>query len=397
MDVILDVTRVTRRLAKNQTLTGIDRVTMAYVHHYALHAYALVRWCGRSWLLSLLQSQKLFSWLIKPTTSKALRRIILKGIFQSPKFNTQKPIFLLNTGHIGSKHSDYWRLMQQKKVAPIFFIHDLIPLHYPEYCSPGEDERHKEKIDYVLSLGSGIITNSQATLNDLHDYCQLHGKTLPPVTTALLGSSLNPTASPGTRPTNTPYFVMLSTIEPRKNHLFLLQIWRKLVQIMGSEAPHLYVIGKRGWECENTLDLLDRSKDLAKAVTEIPSCSDAELTTYLSHAQALLFPSFTEGYGLPLLEALSLGAPVIASNLSVFREIAADVPEYIEPLDGKQWEQTIIEYTQTNSIRRQEQIKRMHHLCLPNWEHHFKQVDEFLSRLSVKSLKSCNRDSFANN
>ncbi|MFT4059597.1 MAG: glycosyltransferase family 1 protein [Legionella sp.] len=382
MELILDVTRVTRRVAKNQTLTGIDRVTMAYVHHYANQAHALVRWYGHSWILSQQQSQKLFQWLLTPSTCMILRKIILTGILQHKKFNPNKKIFLLNTGHIGSKHATYERLARHKKVKPIFFVHDLIPMHYPEYCSSGEDKRHKAKMDYLLALGHGVITNSQATLNDLHEYCQQTDKKLPPAVAALLGSSLCAPLISGSRPTQNPYFVMLSTIEPRKNHLLLLKIWRQLVQTLGKQTPQLYIIGKRGWECENVMDLLDRSKFLADAVTEVPTCSDTELITYLSHAQALLFPSFTEGYGLPVLEALSLGIPVIASNLPVFREIAAEVPEYIEPLDEGQWKQTILEYAQSNSLRREAQMMRMQNIHLPNWEHHFNQVDVFLKRLS---------------
>jgi hypothetical protein len=59
--------------------------------------------------------------------------------------------------------------------------------------------------------------------------------------------------------------------------------------------------------------------------------------TYLRHARVLLLPSFVEGYGLPMIEALSLGVPVIASNLPVFHEVAADIPDYLDPIDSTRW------------------------------------------------------------
>jgi glycosyltransferase involved in cell wall biosynthesis len=381
MNIIIDVTRVVRRKAKKETLTGIDRVTMAYVEHYKDRAYALLRCCGYNGLLSLKQSRNLFYWLTKEKSIWVLFWIFIKGILQNKNLNPANS-FLLNTGHISLKHSDYERLIKQTGIKPIFFVHDLIPINYPEYCSPNEDKKHQEKINYILKLGYGIIANSQSTLIDLQEYTQKKQQQLPPSISVLLGSIFS-NSSPEKRPINKQYFVILSTIEPRKNHLLLLNIWKKLFKELGANAPHLFVIGRRGWECENVIDLLDRSKDLMEVITEIPSCSDSDLLTYLSHSQALLFPSFVEGYGLPLIEALSLGVPVIASNLAVFREIANDVPEYIDPLDGKKWEQMIREYSQNDNIHRKNQIERITNLTLPTWENHFNYVDSFLFQLNA--------------
>lgn len=387
MNIIIDVTRVMRRIAKKEVLTGIDRVTMAYVAHYKHNAHALVRCCGYSRVLPLRSSQKLFYWLMEKRSKRDLIFLLIKSMLHYEKTTNSDNTFLLNTGHIGLGNSDYVRLVQSKGVKPIFFAHDLIPIMYPEYCSPGEDKRHQEKINYILKQGHGIIANSKTTLDDLHAYAQKYQQHVPPAISALLGSALL-NKNLAERPINKAYFVILSTIEPRKNHLLLLNIWRKLFKNLGSNAPHLFVIGRRGWECENVFDLLERSNDLKEIVTEISHCSDADLVTYISHSQALLFPSFVEGYGLPLIEALSLGTPVIASNLSVFREIAGSVPEYIDPLDGKEWEQLILEYAHPDSIRRKMQIQRINDLKLPDWEDHFKQIDSFLACLSQERLGS---------
>jgi glycosyltransferase involved in cell wall biosynthesis len=141
----------------------------------------------------------------------------------------------------------------------------------------------------------------------------------------------------------------------------------------------LVIIGQRGWECENVIDLLDRCDKLKNYVIEIPRCSDEMLSAYLHHTRALLFPSFVEGYGMPLAEALSMGIPVIASDLGVFREIAGEIPEYIDSLDGKKWKEMIIEYSGLNSSKRQNQIERIKKLELPTWEHHFHKVDSLIT------------------
>jgi glycosyltransferase involved in cell wall biosynthesis len=101
----------------------------------------------------------------------------------------------------------------------------------------------------------------------------------------------------------------------------------------------------------------------------------------LHHAQALLFPSFTEGYGMPLVEALSANIPVIASDLPAFREIAGDVPEYLDPLDGIGWMKCITAYINTDSVERVTQLKRIAHFVPPSWSTHFQLVEELLDRL----------------
>ena len=95
----------------------------------------------------------------------------------------------------------------------------------------------------------------------------------------------------------------------------------------------------------------------------------------------MLFPSFVEGYGLPLIEALALGVPVIASDLPVFREIAGDIIEYIDPLDGKRWGDVIMDYAKTDSASRTAQLARIQEFKVPTWDEHFIQVDALLAAL----------------
>ncbi len=377
LTVILDVTRLLRRSIKGKTLTGIDRVTMAYVRHYEHRAYAWIGWAGRSFILSRVQSEALFAWLLKPASKWVLRFIVLKGMVLKCFEQIPPHTFLLNTGHIGLGQSDYERMIRKLGVKPIFFVHDIIPIIYPEYCSPGEDSRHVTKMNYVLSFGAGVITNSQATLNDLTDYARQTHQMMPPAVVALLASGI-PLLPPEAPLMDKPYFVILGTIEPRKNHVMVFQLWRRLVQHFGEKTPHLVVIGQRGWECENAVDMLERCQMLKGYVTEISRCNDADLVTYLHHSQALLMPSFVEGYGLPVVEALALGVPVIASDLPVFKEIACDIIDYLNPLDGMGWGDLIMEYARPDSSRRASQMKRLQQFKRPDWDVHFIQVDAFL-------------------
>jgi glycosyltransferase involved in cell wall biosynthesis len=183
-------------------------------------------------------------------------------------------------------------------------------------------------------------------------------------------------------PREAPYFVVLGTIEPRKNHRLLLNLWRELVARLGPATPHLVLIGRRGWECENVVDMLERCDALRGHVHEVPGCTDATLAQYLQHARALLFPSFAEGFGMPLVEALLMGTPVVASTLPVFREIAGAVPDYLGPLDGPGWTQAVLDYAADPSPRRDAQLQRMQGFRMPTWQAHFAQVEQLLEQLA---------------
>ena len=209
---------------------------------------------------------------------------------------------------------------------------------------------------------------------ELAAHASAHGLRLPDCVVAPLAPAQLPPAS-GYAPLAQPYFVILGTIEPRKNHAMLLQLWRQLVEEFGNAAPRLVIIGRRGWECEQVIDLLDRCPKLRGFVIEEPRCGDQALATWLHHAHALLFPSFVEGFGLPLVEALAQRVPVIASRLPVFQEIAGDIPESLDPLDGPAWRQAILDYMQPDGPRPRRQRQRMSGFVAPTWAGHFAAVD----------------------
>lgn len=371
----IDVTRLIRRQLQQLKPTGIDRVMLAYVKHYQSSAYAVVYYFGRLWQLSAQQSQQLFFLLLSGNDNRLTLRLF---VFRSLRFSLRKKpnSTLLILGHSHLEKKRYIQEVSKTQCTPIFFIHDLIPLTHPEYCRLGENEKHKRRIHHVLDLAKGIIVNSKDTHDRLVHFASSIEKNLPVTCIAPLGTNLPKSSLPG-RIIAPPYFVMIGTIEPRKNHIMVLQVWKKLIEQFGDNTPKLILIGRRGWECEHITRTLDRCPTLRGFIQEWSQCPDEELSSCLQHCQALLFPSFVEGYGLPLVEALNAGIPVIASKIAVLQEIGGDVPEYIDPLDSMQWMNTIADYMQQNSVLRQAQQKRLAHYKVPTWESHFLITERF--------------------
>lgn len=380
--VLIDVTRLLDRALKGRLPSGVDRVSLAYVRHFATRAAALVRFAGRWVELGAADSQRVFDVLLAP--DERFGRTVRYSVVRSYALRWHSsggPRVLFNTGHSGLDHSSYAVQAQRRGSLPVFFLHDIIPITHPEYCRPGEAEKHRRRLATMVSVGRGLIVNSAVTRATLEDYAGKLGWSLPPCVVAPLAPASLP-APESTRPLAEPYFVVLGTIEPRKNHLLLLNVWRQLVEENGQRAPRLVVIGHRGWECEQVVDMLERCEALRGFVVEEPRCNDVQLATWLHHAQALLFPSFVEGFGMPLVEALANGLPVIASDLQAFREIAGDIPEYLEPLDGLGWRQLILAYADSANPRRVAQIDRMRAYSVPTWDAHFAQVEALLETVN---------------
>ncbi|MBO9581400.1 MAG: glycosyltransferase family 4 protein [Sphingobium sp.] len=384
--ILLDVSRLVWRVWAGKLPTGIDRTCLAYVAHFCGRSQAVVQRGGSTLVLPVGASVRLFDILLAASDDIKLKltRLLACSFLLRRRSDLSGQIYL-NVGHTGLDRPGHGEWIQRTGVLPFYFVHDLIPLTHPEYCRPGEPERHLRRMTSLLRLGSGVIANSRETLDELTAFAGLQPLHMPPGIVAPLGvGGEKREEGKGGRfvlPSQ-PYFVMLGTIEGRKNHLLVLNIWAQMARRLGSACPLLIVIGQRGWESEQACDMLDRSEAIRGHVVELSRCSDLELAAYMANAQALLFPSFVEGYGLPLVEALAVGTPVIASNLSVFHELAGDIPDYLSPIDGLGWSKAIENYASNGSSMRIAQLARMNNWRPPSWADHFALVDRWLAQFS---------------
>ncbi|SEA65310.1 glycosyltransferase [Rubrimonas cliftonensis] len=235
-----------------------------------------------------------------------------------------------------------------RRMRRLAYIHDVIPLEYPEYQTPRSARRFERFLAALGAAPTRYVANSADTARRLGACAAARGwavegiDALPP----RLEPGPPPRDDPAPRPAvraildgAAPWFIAIGTIEPRKNHLLLLQLWRALAE--AGTPPRLAVVGRRGWENEMVVDMLDRCAAIAPHVSEFGDLSDAETLALLKGARALLFPSFAEGLGLPLMEAAAVGTPAIVSDLPVFREIAPPGTVFLDPLDGPGWARAI--------------------------------------------------------
>jgi glycosyltransferase involved in cell wall biosynthesis len=382
--LLLDVTRLIWRRWKGRLPTGIDRVCLAYLRHFAPNAQAVVQRDGFRRILNDKASQELFGLLGDPSGTFKSRLVLgaLKQLGQTSGRGHGR--FYLNVGHTGLNSPGLRAWVRDADVRPIYLVHDLIPITHPQFCRVGEADKHGERMRTVLATAAGVISNSQATLDELRAFGRAENLPEPPMLVAPLGVDGLPVKQAAANQ-GRPTFVTIGTIEARKNHLLLLEIWSRLIDRLGAAAPRLIIVGQRGWEAGDVFRMLDSSEKLRGHVIELGTCSDEELAGHLGSARALLFPSKAEGYGLPLAEALGTGVPVIASDLPAFRELAGGIPTYIDPLDSAAWEAAILDYASSDSAARDAQLQRLKSFRLPDWSSHFAKVERWLDALGNKS------------
>lgn len=271
-------------------------------------------------------------------------------------------------------------LANNRNLKRIFFIHDTIPCDFPEFCRGDEGARHLLRIRNAFRYGTHLVVNSEYTKHRLEVWRNRLGEKELPIEVIPIGVDQGLLAhardSAVCASVKRPYFVMLGTIEPRKNHALLLEVWQNFVETLPSAAiPELLIIGKRGWENKDVFQKLDHCEILRPHVRELNQVSDRELWPLLRGARAMLFPSFVEGWGMPLVEALTLGVPVIASDISAFHEAGQGVPELIPPVSTRDWAERIMAYIDPASSTQSQQQHRLMNFCPPSWSEHFAKLE----------------------
>lgn len=232
--------------------------------------------------------------------------------------------------------------LQQDGVKLVQFIYDMLPLVTPQFSGHATESlgNYAKRVYPICSLLLAISKNSK---HDVEDWLKTHKLHVPPVEVIRLGEdfavtkSVKPTDSifHSSRLMGKDYILCVGTIEARKNHTLLYYTY-KLAQQRGVKLPKLVIVGRRGWLTDDIFTLMTTDPHTKDNFVILQNTTDEELSWLYQNCLFSIYPSFYEGWGLPIAESLAHGVPCIASNTSSMPEIAGNLIDYFSPVSTEE-------------------------------------------------------------
>lgn len=220
------------------------------------------------------------------------------------------------------------------RVPTVVSVMDLSFVHFPHMFKASDLYQLKSWTAYSVRKAKKVLTISQASKNDIIKYYHLEpGKvivTYPGVKKGLMTNDkgLNMDKIKRKYGIQGDYILFVGTLQPRKNVARLIEAFSTLKDMPGD--PSLVLVGKKGWLYEEILQA-PKKFDIEDKVIFLDYVSDEDLPSLYKNAACFVLPSLYEGFGLPVLEAMSYGCPVVTSNVSSLPEVGGDAVFYINP------------------------------------------------------------------
>jgi glycosyltransferase involved in cell wall biosynthesis len=254
-------------------------------------------------------------------------------------------------------------------------VYDLIPILRPQYFEFQENHL-LHRVIKSIDAETWVFCISEATKNDLLN----HSSNVDPQKVAVipLGASdlfyncrnenIMKVAREKYGIPEQPYFLSLSTLEPRKNIDSSIKAFVKMVRQERLKEVNLVLVGAKGWDFDKIFDEISGCNGLKDRIFVTGYVDDNDLAAIYSGALAFIYPSFYEGFGLPPLEAMQCGIPVITSNTSSLPEVVGDAGIQIDPLDNDALCHAMLEMYRNSAARQNLSLRSIERAKLFSWE-----------------------------
>jgi glycosyltransferase involved in cell wall biosynthesis len=332
----------------------------------------------------LYQSLDRLTTLVKPDSgilalgAKVFRRILYAGYQGLCLFD--RPLLNLSLNHCKEAdifHSTFFsfpsHLATKKPLKRFLTVYDLIPLLYPQFFS--DNKQHiLRSIIQQLTPDDWIICISHNTKKDLLTYRSDLNPSNVFVTHLAASNLFYPCSSPdllvGIRQKYSipefPYILSLSTLEPRKNISHTIRCFARLIQQENLRDFYLVIVGEKGWNYDEIFASIPKS--LSQQIVFTGYVANEDLAALYSGALAFVYPSLYEGFGLPPLEAMQCGTPVITSNTSSLPEVVGEAGIMISPTDEDGLCQQLLNLYQHPSLRETLSVRSLQQAGKFSWE-----------------------------
>jgi glycosyltransferase involved in cell wall biosynthesis len=283
-------------------------------------------------------------------------------------------------------HSPYYpipeRVQQKKNIAKLITIHDLIPIKYPQYFE-NQTENVVHQIVKSIQKDNFAVCVSESTKVDLLEITGIDERQV--FVAPLAASSklfypvsnqeiIKETLSKYGIVSENPYLLSISTLEPRKNIDTVIKSFAELVSQEKINDLQLVLVGTKGWDFEKIFEAINVSPKVKERIIVTGYVPDEDLAPLYSGALGFVYMSFCEGFGLPPLEAMQCGTPVISSNTTSLPEVIGDAGILVNPTDRNGIAQAMFDLYQNKSLRYLLKEKSIARAGLFSWQKYAKET-----------------------
>ncbi|MBE9175113.1 glycosyltransferase family 4 protein [Synechocystis salina LEGE 06155] len=264
-------------------------------------------------------------------------------------------------------HSPYFSLPSKevtKKLPRVLTIYDLIPVKRPEFSSKIIDSYFKKILSSIDIKKDWIICISEYTKEE---FCEYTGMSTDRVFVNYLAAAdhFHPVddfdfVSRVRHRYQIPegnYFLSLAALQPRKNFSHLIKCFFRFLSENPNEDIYLVLVGEKGWNYDSIFRAMNSHHEFRSRIVVTGYIPDEDLSAVYSGASVFIFPSLYEGFGLPILEAMQCGVPVVASNVTSLPEVVGNAGILVDPTDEIQMCDAMLNLLQDCKLRKTLQQK----------------------------------------
>lgn len=220
-------------------------------------------------------------------------------------------------------------------------LYDLIPTLFPQWVSPGDSQLITHWVHQQIENADVVLAISKFQKKEISEY--ITANKLPPRPIEVIHLGDNPNLVTTANAVNSlplpryvperKFAICVATLDVRKNHNLLYQVWRRLAEELGPDCPQVLLIGRPHLYVSDLLYQIYNDQLVNQLVVHLQDITDEELAWYYRNCDFTLYPSLYEGWGLPISESLSSGKYCIAGNKTSLPEVGGDFIDYFDPLD----------------------------------------------------------------
>ena len=276
--------------------------------------------------------------------------------------------------------------LHENGVKLVNIVYDMLPILTPQYSGHSTQAMYHFYSE-IIPLCDRVLSISESTRVDLIKWLKTQKLPVPKIEVFRLGDAF--TAAPSIRPSTDVlpaqrikggYILCLGTIEARKNHTLLYYVY-KLAKSRNIQLPKLIIVGRRGWKTDDIFDMMNSDPETKDDVTFLQTASDGELSWLFDHCLFSIYPSFYEGWGLPIAESIAHGKTCLSSNTSSMPEVAGKSIDYFNPVSTDECLAAITKLM--DKKERDNAEKRIKKYKITTWDDTYAQVDKIIKELHV--------------